>query len=59
MTQVSTTGFTANGFTVTAFYYRWFFNRWCASFSQRVAMIANKFTQAINATYGSNLKQLI
>jgi hypothetical protein len=57
LTQVSTTGFTANGFTVTAaFVIGGGFSTDGVHPSLGYAMIANKFTQAINATYGSNLK---
>jgi lysophospholipase L1-like esterase len=58
LTQVATTGFTANGFTVTAaFVIGGGFSTDGVHPSPRgYAMIANKFTQAINATYGSNLK---
>ncbi|PKH66892.1 G-D-S-L family lipolytic protein [Flavobacterium sp. ALD4] len=58
MTQVAGPGFTANGFTVTAaFVIGGGFSTDGVHPSPRgYAMIANKFTQAINTTYGSNLK---
>jgi hypothetical protein len=36
----------------------WFFNRWVHP-SLEYAVIANKFIEAINAKYGSNLKESI
>jgi hypothetical protein len=58
MTQVSAGGFVGNGFTVTsAFITGGGFSTDGVHPSPRgYAMIANKFTQAINTTYGSNLK---
>ncbi|SEA15152.1 GDSL-like Lipase/Acylhydrolase [Flavobacterium gillisiae] len=58
MTQVAGPGFSANGFTVTsAFITGGGFSTDGVHPSPRgYAMIANKFTQAINTTYGSNLK---
>jgi hypothetical protein len=58
MSQVSTGGFSANGFTVTgAFITGGGFSTDGVHPSPRgYAMLANKFMQAINTTYGSNLK---
>lgn len=60
MSQVSNGGFTANGFTVTgAFITGGGFSTDGVHPSPRgYAMIANKFISAINATYGSNLKEV-
>jgi hypothetical protein len=58
LTQVASSGFVGNGFTVTsAFITGGGFSTDGVHPSPRgYAMIANKFTQAINTTYGSNLK---
>ncbi|EIA09832.1 hypothetical protein [Flavobacterium frigoris] len=58
MSQVSAGGFSANGFTVTgAFITGGGFSTDGVHPSPRgYAMLANKFIQAINTTYGSNLK---
>jgi hypothetical protein len=47
----------ANGFTVIYFYnWWWFLNRWITT---QGCCYCNKFIEAINSKYGSNLKESI